>query len=73
MKDFQGDPIRFSEWKNPSNGWINRKEYAFEDLMNKGDEALPLSDTQVPYYIPKEIKDYGNIDYRRVFDYAAKE
>ena len=73
MKDFKGEPIRFSEWKNPSNGWINRKEYAFEDLMNKGDEALPLSDTQVPYYIPKEIKDYGNIDYRRVFDYAAKE
>lgn len=73
MKDHKGDPIRFSEWKNPFNGWINRKEYAFEDLLEKGDAALPLSDTQVPYYIPKEIKDYGNIDYRRVFDYVKQE
>ena len=73
MKDYKGDPIRFSEWKNPSNGWINRKEYAFEDLMNNGDEALPLSDEQVPYYIPKETKDFGNIDYRKVFEYANQE
>ena len=73
MKDYKGDPIKFSEWKNPFNGWINRKEYAFEDLLEKGAEALPLSDTQVPYYIPKETKDFGNIDYRRVFEYAAKE
>ena len=73
MKDNKGEPLKFSEWKNPFNGWINRKEYAFEDLVEKGDGALPLSDTQVPYYIPKEIKDYGNIDYRRVFDYANKE
>ena len=73
MKDFKGEPIRFSEWKNPFNGWINRKEYAFEDLLEKGDAALPLSDTQVPYYIPKEIKDYGNIDYRKVFEYAEQE
>ena len=73
MKDYKGDPIRFSEWKNPFNGWINRKEYAFEDLLEKGTEALPLSDTQVPYYIPKEIKDYGNIDYRKVYEYASQE
>lgn len=73
MKDHKGEPIRFSEWKNPFNGWINRKEYAFEDLLEKGDAALPLSDTQVPYYIPKEIKDYGNIDYRKVFEYAEQE
>ena len=73
MKDINGEPIKFSEWKNPFNGWINRKEYAFEDLLEKGDDALPLSDTQVPYYIPKEIKDYGNIDYRRVYEYAEQE
>lgn len=73
MKDCNGEPIKFSEWKNPFNGWINRKEYAFEDLLEKGDEALPLSDTQVPYYIPKEIKDYGNIDYRKVYEYAEQE
>lgn len=73
MKDYKGNPIKFSEWKNPFNGWINRKEYAFEDLLEKGDEALPLSDTQVPYYIPKEIKDYGNIDYRKVYEYAEQE
>ena len=73
MKDCDGKPIKFSEWKNPFNGWINRKEYAFEDLLEKGDKALPLSDTQVPYYIPKEIKDYGNIDYRKVFEYAEQE
>lgn len=73
MKDYKGEPIRFSEWKNPSNGWINRKEYMFEDLMDKGDEALPVSDENVPYYIPKETKDFGNIDYRRVFEYAEKE
>ncbi len=73
MKDSNGDPIKFSEWKNPFNGWINRKEYAFEDLLEKGEEALPLSDTLVPYYIPKEIKDYGNIDYRKVYEYAEQE
>lgn len=73
MKDYNGEPIRFSEWKNPFNGWINRKEYAFEDLLEKGDEALPLSDEDVPYYIPKEIKDYGNIDYRKVYEYAEQE
>lgn len=73
MKDYKGDPIVFSEWKNPFNGWINRKEYAFEDLMDKGSDALPLSDTQIPYYIPKELKDYGNIDYRQVYQYAEQE
>ena len=73
MTDYKGDLIRFSEWKNPSNGWINRKEYEFKDLMEKGDEALPLSDEKVPYYIPKEVKDFGNIDYRKVFEYAQKE
>lgn len=73
MKDYKGDPIRFSEWKNPSNGWINRKEYMFEDLMEKGDDALPISDKNIPYYIPKETKDFGNIDYRRVFEYAKQE
>ncbi len=73
MKDYKGEPIRFSEWKNPFNGWINRKEYAFEDLMEKGDEALPLSDTQVPYYIPRETKDFGNIDYRKVYEYESQE
>ena len=73
MKDYKGDPIRFSEWKNPSNGWINRKEYMFEDLMEKGDAALPISDNDIPYYIPKETKDFGNIDYRRVFEYAKQE
>jgi len=73
MKDYKGEPIRFSEWKNPFNGWINRKEYAFEDLLEKGDAALPLSDTQVPYYIPREIKDFGNIDYRKVYEYESQE
>lgn len=73
MEDYSGNPIRLSEWKNPSNGWINRKEYIFEDLLNKGDKALPLSDTHIPYYIPKEIHDYGNIDYWRVYDYVEKE
>ena len=53
MTDFDGLPIRFSSWKNPSNGWINRKEYAFEDLLNNGNNALPLSDTQVPYCLQK--------------------
>ena len=45
----------------------------FEDLMKKGNEALPVSDENVPYYIPKETKDFGNIDYRKVFEYAEKE
>jgi hypothetical protein len=73
MKDYKGEPIKFSEWKNPFNGWIHRSEYAFEDLLEKGDEALPLSDTEVPYYIPREIKDYGNIDYRKVYEYEEQE
>ena len=74
MKDYEGNPIKFSEWKNPFNGWINRKEYAFEDLLDREDKTLlPLSDTNVPYYIPKEIKDYGNIDYREVFGYDKQD
>lgn len=53
MTDHDGLPIKFSSWKNPSNGWINRKEYAFEDLLNNGNNTLPLSDTQVPYCLQK--------------------
>ena len=83
MKDYKGNPIVFSEWKNPSNGWIKRKEYLFEDLMDKAQDASCINESLVsyesslkfngagePYYIPKEIKDYGLIDYREVFNYA---
>ena len=73
MTDYKGNPIKLSEWKNPSNGWINRKEYAFKDLFDDSKDAKPLSDTQVPYYIPEITKDFGNIDYRRVFEYAEQE
>ena len=83
MKDYKGNPIVFSEWKNPSNGWIKRKEYLFEDLVDKAHDASSINETLVSYesslkfneagesyYIPKEIKDYGLIDYREVFNYA---
>lgn len=73
MTDYKGSPIKFSEWKNPYNGFIHRSEYMFSDLIEKGNEAKPVSDENVPYYIPKEIKDYGNVDYRKVFTYAEQE
>lgn len=73
MRDYRGDPIRFSEWKNPSNGWIRRVEYKFADLLNDGSRATALSDTQIPYYLPEQTKDFGNIDYRKVYEYAEQE
>ena len=86
MKDYEGKPIVFSEWKNPSNGWIKRKTYKFEDLFDKLQDASPDSETLVSYsksiktsdtgascYLPREIKDYGNIDYREVFRYEEQE
>ena len=85
MKDYKGNPIVFSEWKNPSNGWIKRKTYKFEDLIDKIQDASPVSKTLVSYeksikmsdtgklcYIPREVKDYGLIDYREVFNYAEE-
>ena len=64
MKNFKGEPIRFSEWKNPSNGWINRKEYAFEDLMPLEDSIDNIKFNQTA--LDSTGKTHNNIMSKRI-------
>ena len=76
MMDGNGKPIIFSEWSNPSNGWIKRAEYEFADIVEPPEYTLFSMGETVDYdkekkvFIPKSVKEYELINYRRIYEYA---
>jgi hypothetical protein len=61
MKDCEDKPIVFSKWTIFPNKCINKKEYIFKELINKGDEIFPISDLYIPYYVSQKIKNKKDV------------
>lgn len=75
MKDAGGNPIIFPEWTNPHNSSIKRRDYVFEDLIEKeNQDQITVFDLEKEYdeerqvYIPNPVREYKLINYRRVYD-----
>ena len=62
LKDLNDKPILFSEWKFISDTLIQRRDYIYENLVEKTDNQL--SNNQG--FIPKNIQDYPPIHYLKL-------
>ena len=59
LKDLNNNPIVFSEWKFISDTLIIRRDYIYENLVEKIDNASPIDGK----FIAKPITDYPQIDF----------
>lgn len=80
MKHTDGSLLVIAEWSTMNNGLVKRRDFVFEELMREGDSCKPLKEEQMTIneigksindlpkniFIPRSIKDYPLIDYRRV-------
>ena len=62
LKDLNGNPIVFSEWKLISDTLIQRRDYVYENLVEKNNNQL----TDNQGFIPKYIQDYPPIHYLKL-------
>ena len=62
LKDLNGNPIVFSEWKFISDMLIQRRDYVYENLVEKTNNQL----TDNQGFIPKHIQDYPPIHYLKL-------
>ena len=62
LKDLNGNPIVFSEWKLISETLIQRRDYVYENLVEKTNNQL----TDNQGFIPKHIQDYPPIHYLKL-------
>jgi len=76
LKTEEGEPIIFSEWSFVTGDYINRRDFRLDELFQKQDETDPLFSTKWVYdegikaFVPKPIKEYPPIEYRRVAEYG---
>ena len=75
LKAIDGEPIIFSEWSLVHGNSIKRRDFRLDEMMlEKKPEILPLFqenwefDEEVKAFIPKPIREFPLIDYRRVQD-----
>ena len=70
LKDLNGNPIIFSEWKFINDTQINHCDYIYRDLIDKSSEReLPLfSDLGEEAYISKPIKRYPPSHFLKLFE-----
>ena len=75
LKNYLGNPIIFSEWSLVTGNLIKRRDFRLDELLEEK-ATLPLLDghwifdEEINAFIPKPIKEFPLIDYRRVRDYA---
>ena len=72
MKASNGEPIIFSEWSLVTENMIKRRDYRLDELLDGHTEQMSLSmmgweyDEEVQAFIPKPIREYPLVDYRKV-------
>jgi len=77
LKQENGEPIIFAEWKLVSGNMLKRRDYRLDQILEaKNDEANLLwlidgweYDEEINEYVPAPIKEYPITDFRRVQDY----
>lgn len=74
-KDLE-EPIIFSEWSAFNGNRIKRRDYRFDELLDGHEEQISIYMTEWEYdeeikaFIPKPIKEFEPIYYRKVFEYG---
>lgn len=72
MLTLEGEPIIFSEWSFIMGNLIKRRDYKFDQLLERKKEQISIFklDTEdsedIKAFIPTPIKEFPLIDYRRV-------
>ena len=66
-----GQPIVFAEWSFLGSYKVKRRDFIYEQLINKSDNAeIVLSDRNIEGFIPKPIKDYPIVKIFNILNYA---
>lgn len=72
LKAADGRPIIFSEWSLVSGSLIKRRDFRLDEMLDGHAQQMSLFmneweyDEEIKAFIPKPIKEYPLIDYRRV-------
>jgi hypothetical protein len=72
LKTVDGEPIIFSEWSLVTGNFIKRRDFRLDEMLNGHDEQMSLFmadweyDEEIKAFIPKPIREFPLIHYRRV-------
>lgn len=75
MKTNTGEPIIFSEWSMVTGNMIKRRDFRLDQMLEGHAQQATLFmadweyDEETKAYLPKPIKEYPIIDYRRVYEH----
>ncbi|MDR3596646.1 DNA methyltransferase [Clostridium sp.] len=67
LKTKEGDPLIFSEWSSVSRGFVKRRDFKMEELLNK--EADLFSDLGLGVFIPQPVAEYPLIHILKLMEY----
>lgn len=80
MKQDNGQPIIFAEWSFLDGSQVKRRDFRLDKLIEANEKQktgfLPIEDQYVGYdwskkeFIPKPVKEYPPIDYRRLCEHG---
>lgn len=76
LKTSTGEPIIFSEWALASGNMLKRRDFRLDQLLEDHGQQASLFftdweyDQEVKAYLPKPIKEFPLIDYRRVQEHG---
>lgn len=66
-----GNPIVFAEWSFLGSYNVKRRDFIYEQLINKSENAeIVLSDRNIEDFIPKPVKDYPIVKIFNILNYA---
>ena len=77
LKSSSGDPIIFSEWSLVTGNMIKRRDFRLDEMIEGHNKQATLFmadweyDEEIKAYIPRPIKEFPLIDYRRVQEHAS--
>jgi hypothetical protein len=72
LKAKDGKPIIFSEWSFVTGNMIKRRDFRLDEMLEGHEEQMSIFmvnweyDEEIKAFIPKPIKEFEPIDYRRV-------
>jgi len=77
LKETDGKPIVFSEWSFVTRDMIKRRDFRFDEMLDGHEEQMSIFmvdweyDEELKAFIPKPIKEFEPIFYRRVQDHGG--
>ena len=75
MLQADGSPVVFAEWSFVTGGQVKRRDFALNELLSGHEEQMNIFmtgwayDEEVQAFIPPHVKEYPQVDYRRIQEY----